>query len=164
MSHLSSGRLVQLTNNCGPYWWLVKIDSCEGLMPSGNKPLPEPLMTPYEGNDQWSVNSHHKGLVMKKVFPVRTSSEVPLIWLDEVLSCWTRWDTPADLNSSDAGDGIFWLLGVNTMPADTLAPKVTRASAGMVLALYFCFRVNFVYLGQAKSKIWFEMGMYRLWS
>ena len=37
-------------------------------------------------------------------------------------------------NSSDARDGIF-LLWVNTMPADGLAPKVTSASAGMVLAV-----------------------------
>ena len=27
------------------------------------------------------------------------------------------------------------VLGVNTMPADALAPKVARASAGMVLAV-----------------------------
>ena len=37
------------------------------------------------------------------------------------------------INSSDAGDRIFQLYGVNTMPADALAPKVARASAGMVL-------------------------------
>ena len=37
------------------------------------------------------------------------------------------------LNSSDAGDGIFRLWGVNTMSADALAPKVARASAGIVL-------------------------------
>ena len=29
----------------------------------------------------------------------------------------------------------FPALGVNTIPADALAPKVTRASAGMVLAV-----------------------------
>ena len=39
------------------------------------------------------------------------------------------------VNFSDAGDGIFWLLGFNTMPGDALAPKVARASAGMVLAV-----------------------------
>ena len=32
-------------------------------------------------------------------------------------------------------DGIPWLCGVNTMPADALAPKVARASAGLVLAV-----------------------------
>ena len=37
--------------------------------------------------------------------------------------------------SSDAGDGIFWLLGVDTMPVDALASKVARASAGMVLTV-----------------------------
>ena len=36
------------------------------------------------------------------------------------------------LNFSDPGDGI---LRVNTMPADALAPKVARVSAGMVLAV-----------------------------
>ena len=39
------------------------------------------------------------------------------------------------LNSSDAGDEIFWILGVNTMPADALAPKLASASAGMVLTV-----------------------------
>ena len=29
----------------------------------------------------------------------------------------------------------YYALGVNTTPADALAPKVARASAGMVLAL-----------------------------
>ena len=33
----------------------------------------------------------------------------------------------------DAGDGKFRLC--NTLPADALAPKVARASAGMVLAV-----------------------------
>ena len=39
------------------------------------------------------------------------------------------------INSTDAGDGMFWLWGVNNMPADALAPKVARASAGMVMVL-----------------------------
>ena len=38
------------------------------------------------------------------------------------------------INSSDAGDGIFRLWGVITMPADAMAPKVTKASTGVVLA------------------------------
>ena len=38
-----------------------------------------------------------------------------------------------DYNYSDAGYGIFRLWVINTMPADALAPKVARASAGMVL-------------------------------
>ena len=60
-------------------------------------------------------------------------------------------------------------FGMNTMPTEALAPKVTRASAGMVLAvlerqyvLYDSFRVNFIYLGQAKSKIQFWMWIYLL--
>ena len=28
-----------------PHWWLVKIDSSDGLVPSGSKPLPEPMRT-----------------------------------------------------------------------------------------------------------------------
>ena len=40
------------------------------------------------------------------------------------------------LNSSDAGDRIFQHLGVDTMTDDdALAPNVTSASAGKVLAL-----------------------------
>ena len=38
-------------------------------------------------------------------------------------------------NSSDVGDGVLKFLGVNTMPADALAPKVARASAGMPLSV-----------------------------
>ena len=29
----------------GPYWWWVNIGSGHGLVPSGNKPLPEPMLT-----------------------------------------------------------------------------------------------------------------------
>ena len=29
----------------GVNWWLVSIGSCNGLVPSGNKPLPEPMLT-----------------------------------------------------------------------------------------------------------------------
>ena len=29
----------------GPYWWKVKTDSGNALVPSGNKPLPEPMLT-----------------------------------------------------------------------------------------------------------------------
>ena len=32
-------------NVTGPYWWLVNIGSGNGLVPSGNKPLPESLLT-----------------------------------------------------------------------------------------------------------------------
>ena len=43
--------LVQLMWNCfqehaiEPYWLLVNIESGNGLVPSGNKPLPEPMLT-----------------------------------------------------------------------------------------------------------------------
>ena len=46
----------------------------------------------------------------------------------------SRYLGSVSVNSSDAGDRILWLWGVNTMPADALAPKVARASAGMALA------------------------------
>ena len=39
------------------------------------------------------------------------------------------------INFFDAGDGIFPLCGVNTMPADELAPKVASASADMILTV-----------------------------
>ena len=29
----------------GTYWWQVNIGSCNGLVPWGNKPLPEPMLT-----------------------------------------------------------------------------------------------------------------------
>ena len=35
-------------NATGRYWWLVNIDSGNALVPSGNKSLPEPMLTePY---------------------------------------------------------------------------------------------------------------------
>ena len=32
-------------NDTGRYWWLLNIGSGKGLVPSGNRPLPEPLLT-----------------------------------------------------------------------------------------------------------------------
>ena len=32
-------------NVTGLYWWSVNIGSGNGLVPSGNKPLPEPMLT-----------------------------------------------------------------------------------------------------------------------
>ena len=40
-----------------------------------------------------------------------------------------------DINSSDAEDGNFPALVVNTLLTDALVPKVARALADMVLAL-----------------------------
>ena len=39
---LSKQSLVSAT---GPYWWAVSIGSGNGLVPSGNKPLPDPMLT-----------------------------------------------------------------------------------------------------------------------
>ena len=33
-----------LVNTTSPHWWLVNIGSGNGLVPSGNKPLPEPML------------------------------------------------------------------------------------------------------------------------
>ena len=82
------------------------------------------------------VISPHKWPVTRKMFP-----------FDDVIMYW-RQDIPA--------------LGANTMPAEALAPKVARSSAGMVLAVYCTPHVLllqswFYLLGQAKSKIWFKM-------
>ena len=41
----------------------------------------------------------------------------------------------SSINSFDAGDEIFLIWGVNTMPADALTRKVVRESTGMVLAV-----------------------------
>ena len=56
------------------------------------------------------------------------------------LKCWQNISLcilfrPQCVNSSDAGKGIFQLCRVNTMPINALAPKVTIASAGMVLTV-----------------------------
>ena len=51
-------------------------------------------------------------------------------------------------------------FGVYTMPADALAPEVTSAwymLFGTDDDMYFCSRVNFIYLGQTKSKKRFKM-------
>ena len=66
------------------------------------------------------------------------------------------------INSSDAGEGKFWFWDVNTMLADALAPKVARLQQPWYWLwrtdnTYCCFRVNFIYLGEAKSKIRFKM-------
>ena len=42
---------------------------------------------------------------------------------------------PASINYLDARYGLFWLWGVNTLPAYALVPDVSSASAGMVLAV-----------------------------
>ena len=38
-----------LINVTGAYWWWVKIGSGDGLVPSGNKPFPEPMLTQISG-------------------------------------------------------------------------------------------------------------------
>ena len=48
-------------------------------------------------------------------------------------SCHDQKGQPHAINSSDVGRQDIPAFGVITMPADALAPKVSRASAGMVL-------------------------------
>ena len=43
--------------------------------------------------------------------------------------------TRKHIDSSEAGDGTFRLWKVNTMSGDALAPKVTKSSVGMELAV-----------------------------
>ena len=51
------------------------------------------------------------------------------------------------------------------MPADALAATViSRHGIGYVGQTKCCLSVNFIYLGQAKSKIWFKIWIYLLWS
>ena len=35
----------EIMNVIGLHWWSVNIGSGDGLVPSGNKPLPEPMLT-----------------------------------------------------------------------------------------------------------------------
>ena len=50
---VNDGRVMNLLWNCpqvivtGPHWWKVNIGSGNGLVPSGNKPLPEPMLTQF---------------------------------------------------------------------------------------------------------------------
>ena len=40
-----SCRIALIWIATGLHWWSVNIDSGNGLVPSGNKPLPEPMLT-----------------------------------------------------------------------------------------------------------------------
>ena len=69
------------------------------------------------------------------------------------------------LNSSDAGDGTFWLCGsipCLMMPWLLKSPKHQQALYWLCRRdnMYFCSRDDFSYLGQAKSKIWFKLWIY----
>ena len=56
-------------NVTGLHWWSVNIGSGSGLVPSGNKPLPEPMLTqilPYGvTRPQWVKKCHIDWLVFK---------------------------------------------------------------------------------------------------
>ena len=71
---------------------------------------------------------------------------------------------------------LFWSwrrkipsLGTNTMPADALAPKSPEHQQAWYWLcrtdnMYCCFKVNFTYLGQAKSPIRFKMWLYLIYN
>ena len=40
-------------NVAGPHWWQVNFGEGNSLMPSGNKPLPEPVMTKCDNTMKW---------------------------------------------------------------------------------------------------------------
>ena len=54
-------------NATRPHWWLVNVGSGNGLVPLGNKPLPEPLMTQINVTHMASIISH-KGLMLCSAF------------------------------------------------------------------------------------------------
>ena len=47
-----------------PYWWSVNIGSGNGLVPSGNKPLPEPMLTQICGH---RVSLGHNELINQPI-------------------------------------------------------------------------------------------------
>ena len=57
-------------------------------------------------------------------------------------------------NSSDAGDGIFWFGDQNAQQAWYWLGRTDN--------MYSCSRINFIYLCQAKPKIWFKIWIYLL--
>ena len=74
--------------------------------------------------------------------------------------------TCTDVNSSDAGGGIFRLLrSIPYLLMHWLLKLPVHQQAWYWLCktnMYCCSRVNFIHLGQAKSKIQFEMWIYIL--
>ena len=74
-----------------------------------------------------------------------------------------------NLKSSDAEDGTFWLWGSIPCLLKLWLLKSTKHQQAcyclcMTDKIYCCSRVNFIYLGQAKCKIWFKMWIHLLWS
>ena len=71
------------------------------------------------------------------------------------------------VNSFDAGDGIFWLWG--SIPC-LLMPWLLKSPDHQLAwywlcridIIYCCSRVNFIYLGYAKSKMWLKHWIYLL--
>ena len=62
-------------NATGPYWWLVNIVSGNGLVPSGNKPLPEPMLTQFLGRLMASLGHNE----LKKVNAIKIAHKISII-------------------------------------------------------------------------------------
>ena len=82
---------------------------------------------------------------------------------------WRPLSRPQWVISSDAGDEIFWLwesIPCLLMPWLLKSPEHQHAWHWLCRTdnMYFCYRVNFIYLGHAKSKTWFKIWIYLLQS
>ena len=87
---------------------------------------------------------------------------------------WRRWDSMINiccgiyqLNSSDAGDGIFLFFCTISWLLTLWLPKTPEHQQAWYWLcrtdnMYCCFRVNFIYMAQAKSKIRFKIWIYLL--
>ena len=78
------------------------------------------------------------------------------------VKCNWRGIAPLSLNSSDTGDGIFWLWGsipCLQMPWLLKSPEHQQAWYWLHRSdnMYYGSRVSVIYLGLTKSKIWFKM-------
>ena len=76
----------------------------------------------------------------------------------------THTDCMIAFNSSDAGDGIFLLqVSIPYLLMHLLLKSPGHQQAWYWLyrtdKMYYCSGVNFIYLSQAKSKIWFKIGI-----
>ena len=135
----------------------VNFGSGNGLLPDGTKPLPEPMLTPH----QLCLSRIHLSAISQEI-PQPSITKIGFINYSYKISFkpvrgqWVNLTlVMLEMEYSD--------FGVNTIPADALALKVTWASASMVLAICrtdnicCCSRVSFIYLVEAKSNKQFKM-------
>ena len=60
-------------NTTGPYWWWINIGPGNGLAPSGNKPLPDPMLT------QFLVTGSGIGLVRRQAITWTNDATVYIV-------------------------------------------------------------------------------------